>query len=187
LGENHPDAYEIRTYRHRAPEKGRAICFTHGYFAAKDTPIPDIGELAREQPKHLEELLQRAHDESATARTTEAEYASFSGSRAQGSDWDRVAKEFEAGKHKGCSATFTKDGTLLRWIEPETVQQTAQGAAPAIGRTAEKSPSWVEKIPGGKWTAGIVAAAAVGGVGWAIFRKNRKEQNAPGQEPGATR
>jgi hypothetical protein len=107
LGKDCPYAYELN-------DKDRAITFVHGYFAPKGTPIPDIDELLKKQPKHLEEILRRANGGEAPVI---AESVHFDTSRSIGTDWNRMASEFEKGKRPNEGATFTKDGKLFRMLD----------------------------------------------------------------------
>jgi hypothetical protein len=44
----------------------------------------------------------------------------------------------------------------------------------------EKVVPWVERIPGGKLTAGVVTAAVVAGLGWAALHKQKQSKAKDG-------
>lgn len=167
LGENHPCAYE-RTIFKTGPSKGRKITFVHGYFAPKGTPIPDLDDLIEQQPKHLGEILQRANAGETPVRIAPA---SFTRQRVRGTDWDRLATEFEKGAHRMRGATFTEDGKLFRMLD--SLESAPQGGE-------KKKPTAPNTISGINRTTflQVAAAALLATLGYAAWRILLKSRNA---------
>jgi hypothetical protein len=76
--------------------------------------IPDIAELYERQPKDLKQILRLVNG---GEEAIIADLVHFTTSRKQGTDWDRIAREFERDKHPGQGATFTSDGKLYRMLD----------------------------------------------------------------------
>ena len=138
-------------------EKEREITFVHGYFAPKDTPIPDLEELVRSQPNDLEAILRRANSDAERAKADNgaegirAEPAEFNRPREKNTDWDRIATEFEQGQRQGQGMTFTVDGKAVHPLTPPKEQaQSASSATdeadakkdPGFGRPAGEHPKF---------------------------------------------
>jgi hypothetical protein len=181
LGEAHPCAYEQEVLRN-GPVKGRSITFVHGYFAPKNTTIPGIDSLLSQQKKDLDDILSRANQEGAVqGKPVKASHTTFSGERVPGTDWDQFASEFQAGMHKGKTATFTKDGKLFRLLEPESESLAAKivetGSAQKKTIPLRTTPCEIAFLPLAAISLGVLAA---GWVMMEIFRSlsssNRSEQ-----------
>jgi hypothetical protein len=180
LGKEHPHAYERPLSASGIEKKGRAIPFVHGYFAPKGTPIPDLQELIERQPKDLEEILRRAN---AGEVAVKADSVSFSRPRAKGTDWDRLATEFEQGKYPLKGATFSQEGTLLHRLEPsEGMKAAAGGFSEAIKNRS--IPKALEKLGFLKVTGISLAALAIGYAGWRLIKSH---QHTAQEQGGASR
>lgn len=151
LGENHPHAYE-QAIRQGIPKKGRAISFVHGYFAPKGEKIPDLEELIARQPKDLEEILRRANN---GEDKIIADKVKFITPRKAGTDWDKIATEFENGTHSTEGMSFKLNGEKFM----------------PIGEKIERTTSWSSKITSGKalLIGGGLATAA--GLGYVAYQK----------------
>lgn len=153
LGENHPHAHE-QPIKGGVPEKGRRICFVHGYFAPKSEKIPDLDELLARHPKDLEEILRRANS---GEDNIIADKVKFTQPRKSGTDWDKIATEFENGTHKTEGMTFKKNGEKFH----------------PVGEKLECAASWTSKITAGKAALIGGGLAAVAGLGYIAYQKMR--------------
>jgi hypothetical protein len=107
--------------------------------------------------------------------------------------YSKIAQAFEDGR---------LDEHMKTLENPQHVKGVVQKAAPATAKpvtqeikaeataaaetTAREGSKFLEKIPGGKWTAGVATAAVVAGAGWALYEHNRNKET-PAQENGAKR
>lgn len=157
LGLDHPHAYEeILSHRKAAdlkPEqmynpatghvngyhvirdekvfrKGRDVPFIHGVYVPKGQPIPDLAELIEQQPKHLEDILERVNVHK--DYSDHAPEVTFTRPRQPGTEWDRIASELEKRKRTDKVYSFNNDGSFERppfEAERKTTGKSEAGAA----------------------------------------------------------
>ena len=142
LGEKFPFAYE-NTISKNGLKKGREIAFVHGYFAPKGVRIPDLGELLEQQPKHLQEILERANAP-AWESPVVMKGASFSRKRKPHTDWDRFATGFEHGNYPMKGFAFTIKGNVfypLGLIKDDSVISATKS-----GSLSGKKLKWTSKM-----------------------------------------
>jgi hypothetical protein len=153
LGDNSPYAHESTLFMGKT-KIGRPIDFLHNYFSKKSPglKIPDLKELLEKQKGHLDDILSRAN---ASDALVSAPAVSFELPRVGGSDWDRVASEFEQGRHQGKIAIFSKDGLLSKIMEIDP-----QKVAHASGTGASGGAKSATAVPGGAGGGGNTAQHA---------------------------
>jgi hypothetical protein len=173
LGEDHPCAYEIQHFR-TGPQKGRGIPFIHGYCAPKNEKVPALEELVPKQRQDLDQILQQVNGEGAVAsKPLRVSPVTFSGPRVAGSAWESIASEFESGKHVGRTASFTTDGRLFRWLEPEVgtfVEKVAESGASQKKTPSSQAPGRIAFLPLALVSLGALAA------GWLVREIVRRLQ-----------
>lgn len=186
LGKDYAYAYEQPLARDGTVQKGREITFVHGYFAPKNTPIPDITELLDVQPKHLDEILTRAN---AGETPVKAETVDFKTSPKAGSEWHRIVTEFKNGKYKGQGATFTPDGKLYRMLDAPASAQAAPAPSAQPTSSFYQDPAQKKTLPESVnhdeasrraflRTAGTSLLVVIGGwLAWILIDKWRKRDD----------
>ena len=178
LGESHPHAYEISRSRSGIEAKGRSITFIHGYFAPKGTPIPDLGELIDRQPNDLAEILQRANG---GEEQVKADSVIFSRPRKKGTEWDRIATEFEQGRRPLQGATFTEDGAHFETLGTPSVTRTSVAGITADLKKNPSllSPDSVDRMGFLKVVAICLGAVIAGCAAWRLLENHRRNENGP--------
>lgn len=164
LGNDHAYSYERPIGAGGVEEKGRRISFTHGYILNKGESIPSINELKSVLPKHLQDLLDRAH----AGETDIVSNVSLTSSRASGSDWDRIATEYEAGERAGKLSIFDGEKHLKDIVVEEKKTSELSGTSPMDRRAFFK----VAAVGLGLAVAGFAA--------WKLFEMMRKKEPEAG-------